>query len=198
MTDNANGITLGTIRHESVPAIEGEAGTALDVALTIQRCEGCGAPVDETSSRCAYCGTPRSVVVKLESELQALLALLDTRLDEVVKLRTDFILIVVFFLFLLSGPVCYIALGLYTDNGMVTRIAAAVATEFFGLVAFGWQCDSRETQAEQIAWRDVIAIEISRFIENKKVSATEFIVMAQRLLKDDSRLRKVILKWMPS
>ena len=45
---------------------------------------------------------------------------------------------------------------------------------------------------------DVIAIEIARFMENMNVSTTEFVLMAQRLLKDDSRLRKVILKWMPS
>lgn len=45
---------------------------------------------------------------------------------------------------------------------------------------------------------DVIAIEIARFMENMNVSTTEFMLMAQRLLKDDSRLRKVILKWMPS
>lgn len=175
-----------------------DAGIPSLVDASIQRCEGCGAPVDEASPRCAYCGTPRSVVVKLETEMQALLSLLDTRLDEVVKLRTDFILIVFFFLFLLSGPACYVTLGLYTDSGMMTRIAAAVATAFFGFFVFGWQCDSRETQAEQIAWRDVIAIEISRFIEIRDLSATEFMTMAQRLLKEDSRLRKVILKWMPS
>lgn len=175
-----------------------EAGTTSHAGASFQRCEGCGAPVDETSPRCAYCGTPHSVVVKLETEMKALLALLDTRLDEVVTLRTDFILIVFFLLFLLSGPACYITLGLYTDSGMMARIAAAVATMVFGLFVLGWQSDSRETQAEQIAWRDVIAIEISRFIEIRDLSATEFMTLAQRLLKEDSRLRKVILNWMPS
>ena len=150
------------LQNQSVLVAGGEADTA-----PIPRCEGCGAPVDETLPRCGYCATPRNIVVKLEAETQALLALLDTRLDEVVKLRTDFILIVVFFLFFLSGPACYIALGLYTDSGVVVRIAAAIVTAIFAFTVFGWQCDARETQAEHIAWRDVIATEITRFIESK-------------------------------
>lgn len=184
--------------HGNILAIEAGAGHAPAFAPCTPRCDGCGAPVDEASTRCAYCGTPRSIVVKLEDETRALLSLLEARLEEFIKLRTDVVLILVFFLFIISGPVCYFALGLYTDSGVLVRAAAAIATSLFGFTFFGWQCNAREDAAEQIAWRDLIASEINRFLETKELTATEFIAMAVRLLNQDSRLRKVMLKWLPS
>jgi hypothetical protein len=191
MTDNS--VNTGAI--SSPPATEGVPTLP---AAGPGRCEGCGAPVDETSSRCAYCGTPHPVVAQLEAETRALLALLETRLEEAVQQRTDVILIIIFFLFVLSGPACYMALGLYTEGGMLIKIAAAIVTALCGFTAFGWQCVAREEQAEHIAWRDVIADEIARFIASKDLSTTEFIAIAQRLLNEGSRLRKVMLKWIPS
>ena len=164
----------------------------------ILRCDGCGAPVDESLSRCAYCDTPRNAAVKLETEIQALLALLEVQLEDAVKLRTDFPLIVIFFLFILSGPACYMALGLYTDTGIFMRIVTSIVTALFGFFLFGWQCDAREIQAENIAWRELVADEIARFTASKDLSATDFLGMARRLLPAESRLHKVLLKWMPS
>ena len=183
---------------EPIPVTEAGADHAPAFAPGTLRCNGCGAPVVEASPRCAYCGTPRSLVVKLEDEAHALLALLEIRLEEFIKLRTDVVLILVFFLFLISGPVCYFALGLYTDSGVLVRAAAAIATALFGFTFFGWQCNAREDAAEQIAWRDFIASEINRFLETKELTATEFMAMAQRFLNQDSRLRKVMLRWLPT
>lgn len=182
--------------HEPIPATEAGAGQAPAFAPGSPRCDGCGAPVDEASTGCAYCGTPRRIVVKLEDETRALFALLEARLEEFIELRTDVVLILVFVLFLISGPLCYFVLGLYTDSGVLVRAAAAIATALFGFTFFGWQCNAREDAAEQIAWRDFIASEITRFLETRELTAIEFMAMAQRLLNQDSRLRNVLLKWL--
>lgn len=160
------------------------------------RCEGCGAALDESLAECAFCGTKILVVLKLDNETRILLAALETRLQEAVAHRTDLVLIIVFFLFLASGPTCYFLLDTYTESGLLTRLALAILTALFGFFVFGSQCESREGQAEQIAWRDSIGPEVRLYADRKDLANTEFIALAQRLLGEDSRLRKVISKWM--
>lgn len=160
------------------------------------RCEGCGAALDASLSECAFCGTKILAVLNLENETRTLLTSLENRLQEAVALRTDLVLIIVFFLFLASGPACYSLLDIYTETGLLTRISLAIVTALFGFFVFGSQCESRERQAEEIAWRDSIGPETRLYADRKDLANTEFIALTQRLLGEDSRLRKVISKWM--
>jgi hypothetical protein len=160
------------------------------------RCEGCGADFDEALTECAYCRTKNPTAISLEAETQALLDALEARLDEAVTNRTAFAEIVIFFLFLLSGPACYFVLDAYTENGLLVKIILAILTALFGFLAFGWQLNVRDEQAELIAWRDSIGPEIRVYTDRMNLANTEFMVLAQRLLGKDSRLRKVVTKWM--
>lgn len=160
------------------------------------RCEGCGAEVDETLAECAYCRTRVPMEPGLEAETRVMLAALESRLDEAMTNRTAAAEIIIFCLYLAALPACYFLLGAFTDFGLLVRIGMVILTAVAGFLVVGWQFVEREAKAEQIIWRDAIGPEIRVYADRKELANSELMVLAQRLLVEDSRLRKLISKWM--
>lgn len=158
------------------------------------KCEGCGAGLGEQVARCPYCGLRLLDLDSFEVEASTLLRTLDERLEKGINSRTDRSLFSAFFAWLLSGPLAFILLGQLTDVGVVGRGAASLLMMAPGFLLFGWFTISRQARAEEALWQESVAAELRGFVERKSLSSSELLVLAKRLLGEESRLAKRIAR----
>ena len=168
--------------------------SSLDSAVAGQRCDQCGARLTEIVTECPFCGARLLNLVSLEEETRAFLESTEIRLIESMTGHADGLMVPALFCFLVSGPACYLVLDSYTDVGLLARIGLAVLAWFSAFVFFGWQVNLRGDRAENHAWRTVIQPAVRGYLARKGFSEAEFMVLARRLLAEDSQLRKMLLQ----
>ena len=76
---------------------------------------------------------------------------------------------------------------------MLARIGLAVLAWCSTFVFFGWQVNLRGERAEKHAWRKVVQPAVRGYVARKGFSEVEFMVLARRLLAEDSQLRTMLL-----
>jgi hypothetical protein len=169
---------------EALPADGGNGG---------QRCDHCGALLTEVVTECPFCGARMLNLVSLEEETRVFLESLEVRLSEAMIGHSDGLMVPALFLFIVSGPGCYLLLDSHTDLGLLARIVVAVAAGFTAFLGFGWQIMRRDERARAQAWRAVVAPAVRRYTERKGFSETEFLTLVRRLLGEASQLRAMLL-----
>jgi hypothetical protein len=98
------------------------------------------------------------------------------------------------FCFLVSGPACYLVLDSYTDIGLLHASASPCWRGSARFAFFGWQVNLRGERAEKHAWRNRGPARGSRLPGAQGFQrGTEFMVLARRLLAEDSQLRTMLL-----
>ena len=167
--------------------------SSLDSAVAGQRCDQCGARLTEIVTECPFCGARLLNLVSLEDETRAFLESTEIRLIESMTGHADGLMLPALFCFLVSGPACYLVLDSYTDVGLLARIGLAVLAWFSTFVFFGWQVNLRGERAEKHAWRKVVQPAVRGYVARKGFSEVEFMVLARRLLAEDSQLRTMLL-----
>jgi hypothetical protein len=168
--------------------------SSLSLAVAGQRCDQCGARLTEIVTECPFCGARLLNLVSLEDETRAFLESTEIRMTESITGHADGLMVPALFSFLISGPACYLVLDSYTGVGLLARIGLAVLAWFSALVFFGWQINLRGERAEKHAWRTVVQPAVRAYLARKGFSDSEFMVLAGRLLAEESQLRKMLLR----
>ncbi len=172
--------------------------SSLDSAVAEQRCDHCGARLTEIVTECPFCGARLLNLVSLEDETRAFLESTEIRLTESITGHADGLMVPALFSFMVSGPACYLVLDSYTDVSLLARIGLAVLAWFIAFVFFGWQLNLRGERAEKHAWRAVVQPAVRGYLVRKGFSDAEFMVLARRLLTEESQLRKMLLRRLDS
>lgn len=168
--------------------------SSLDSGVAGQRCDHCGARLTEIVTECPFCGARLLNLVSLEEETRAFLESTEIRLTESLTGHADGLMVPALFIFLISGPACYLVLDSHTDVGLLARIGLSVLAWFSAFVFFGWQLNLRGERAEKHAWRTVVQPAVRGYLTRKGFSDAEFMVLVGRLLAGESQLRKMLLE----
>ena len=164
------------------------------IAVTGQRCDSCGARIEEVVTACPFCGARLLNLVSLEEETRVFLEALEVRLLAALSDQADGLIAPSLFIFVVAGPACYLLLDSHTDLGILARIGLAVLASFVALVMFGRALSLRDDRAQAKVWRELVSPAVCRYIERKGFSDAEFMSQVSRLLGEASQLRKMLLR----